>query len=54
MAEHEDQPRMRGINATVTVSKSAETTSAALAAALEDSIASRSLHERLHFRVCSE
>jgi len=48
---HEDPPRVRGIKATVTVSKSAETTSAALAAGLNDSIASGSLQEPLHFRV---
>jgi hypothetical protein len=49
-----EDPRMAGIDATVTVSKSAGVPSAALAVALEDSIASRCLHGRLHFRVCSE
>lgn len=50
---HED-PRLHGIDATVTVSKSAEATSAALAAALTDSTASRFLNGRLQFRVCPE
>ncbi len=49
-----DDPRMGGIDATVTLSKNAEATSAALSAALEDSIASRSLHGLLYFRVRSE
>lgn len=47
-------PGMGGIDATVTLSKSVEATSAALAAALEDGIASRPLRGLLHFRVCSE
>jgi uncharacterized OsmC-like protein len=50
---HED-PQMGGIHATVTLSKCEETTTTALAAALEDSIASRASRGLLQFRVCSE
>jgi uncharacterized OsmC-like protein len=50
---HEDS-RMSGIDATVTVSNSAAATSAALAAALEGTLASRPLRGPLHVRVCSE
>jgi uncharacterized OsmC-like protein len=49
-----DDPRMGGIDATVTVSNGAKTTNASLAAALEDSIAARPLRGLLRFRVCAE
>jgi hypothetical protein len=45
---------MGGIDAKVTVSNGARTTSASLAAALEDSITARPLRGLLRFRVCAE
>jgi hypothetical protein len=50
---HADQ-RVRGITVSVTVSNSSKATAAALSVALEDNLASRSIHTRIHLQVRSE